>query len=153
MEDFEWLVANILEEESQGITRLSRQILKLGPTPEVLVNYGGFNQNDMVIVGHAIGKIHFDHGIKSAVICDLPNLLAKPKALYESHSHAQSTVVLTYEWQNAAPIVIPIHKQKPMGRRADGNDWICNVVASMYGKSGPHPEAQWKREGLLLWEA
>jgi len=146
MDNFSSLVSVLIQDEMRGIPHHER-ILEMGQTPEVLVTYAGFSKLDLVVKGKAISKMCFDHGISTPIIQRLPNLVINPKAIYLSASHPDSTVVFTFESHLGSPIIIPIHKDRSVGRSR-----VCNEILSMYGKQGPDPEAKWKRDGLLLWE-
>jgi hypothetical protein len=56
-------------------------------------------------------------------------------------------VVLTYELKAGAPIIIPIARDRQIGRGPPVNELV-----SMYAKTGPDPTRRWKCQGLLLWE-
>ena len=147
MNNFRSLVSVLIHDETHGTPR-HELILEVGPTPGLLLAYGGFQALDLIVKGKAISKMCFDHGLGTALIQKLPELLTKPKSLYLSASQPESAVVMTFELHRGYPVIVPIHKNKMIGRGR-----LCNEVASMYAKQGPDPEAKWKREGLLLWHA
>ena len=54
---------------------------------------------------------------------------------------------LTYELKAGSPIIIPIARDRQVGRGP-----LVNEVVSMYAKTGPDPTRRWRDQGLLLWE-
>lgn len=150
-QNFKTLVGVILHAESQGNPR-HELLLELGETPQTIIQAGGqiFSGLDLVLKANTVGKMHFDHGVPRGVIERLPEILSAPKAIYRSATQAVvgAVVVMTFELQRGFPLIIPVHASKQIGRGR-----ICNVVASMYAKEGPSPEAKWKSDGLLLWES
>src|ERR1700746_170433 len=77
----------------------------------------------------------------------MPAMLEGPQAIYTSASHADSGVVFTYEVNVGSPIIIPVARNRQVGRGL-----LVNEVTSMYAKTGPDPRPRWRAEGLLLWE-
>ena len=75
-------------------------------------------------------------------------MLEGPQAIYTSASHADSVVVFTYEVNAGSPLIIPVARERQVGRGP-----LVNEVTSMYGKTGPDPRPRWRAQGLLLWEA
>lgn len=147
--NFKTLVGVIIQAEVDGNPR-HELVLELGETPAYIIqNCAGFTQLDLVMKARNIGKMFFDHGMKKGVIERLPDILAKPKAVYKSASPQvkDASVIMTYETHNGFPIIVALHPGKMVGRR------IVNEVASMYFKEGPNPEMKWRSAGLLLWEA
>jgi len=147
--NFKTLVGVIIQAELDDKPR-HELLLELGETPAYILQHcPGFTALDLVLKARNLGKMVFDHGMKKGVIERLPDILAKPKALYKSAStHVKdASVIMTYETHNGFPIIIAIHPGKMIGRRA------VNEVASMYFKEGPDPEEKWKSAGLLLWQA
>lgn len=147
--NFKTLVGVIIEAEMAGRPR-HELLLELGETPAYILQHcEGFAALDMVLKAKNLGKMVFDHGMKKGMIERLPEILAKPKALYKSAStHVKdASVIMTFETHNGFPIIIAVHPGKLIGRRQ------VNEVASMYFKEGPNPEVKWKSAGLLLWEA
>lgn len=142
----------LLQAEAVGRPR-HELLLELGETPASIIAAGGeiYSGLDLVLKGKTVGKMHFDHGIPRGVIERLPQILNAPKAIYRSANQTVqgggSVVVMTFETHRGYPLIVPVHARKQIGRGR-----FCNVVASMYAKEGPNPEARWKAEGLLLWE-
>jgi Phage MuF-C-terminal domain len=69
------------------------------------------------------------------------------RGIYRSDTHPTNMVVLTYELKAGAPIIIPIARDRQIGRGP-----LVNELVSMYAKTGPDPTRRWKCQGLLLWE-
>lgn len=147
MDNYITLVDILIQNESAGIPHHT-PILMLGETPNYLIENAGYLQLPMAITGKVISKIHFDHGITKTIIKKLPEILAKPKGLFKSANENQtdSVVVLTYEIKGFLPIVIPIVKNRVVGRIE------YNLVTSVYAKEGEDPELKWQKQGLLLWK-
>lgn len=145
MNNFAQLVQVLIKDEADGKPR-HEHVLQLGKTPEILTTKGGFPSLPLVIKASVISKACFDHGIKTSVLKRLPEIVRTPKAIFKSASTPDSAVVLTFEVQGDAPIIIPLHKEKKIGR------YTYNVVASVYAKEGPNPETKWTNSGLLLWK-
>jgi len=143
------LVDTIIKNEVAGLP-MHEIVLDLGPTPDYLIRHAGFPILNLGISASVISKAHFDHGIVASKLKKLPQIIAAPKHLYKSANAHQvdSVVVLTLEIKGTSPIIVPIRKNRQIGR----NDFR-NLVTSMYGKDGPDPELKWKREGLLLWSS
>jgi len=74
----------------------------------------------------------------------LADIIASPKALYRSATIQSSAVVITFEMKDGAPILIPLHANKLVGRSH------VNVVASVYNKEAT-VEQRWTNAGLKLW--
>lgn len=146
MDNFKTLVDVLINDEVKGIQSHERNII-IGNTPELLQQYAGFSQNQILISARAISKIHFDHGISASLIHRIPELLSNPKSIFRSVTHPESAVVFTYELKIEAPILIVLQKDRLIGRSK------FNVCASMYGKEGENPETKWERDGLLLWKS
>lgn len=146
MTNFSQAVDLIIKAEMAGKPH-HESILELGDTPEYLIRHGGFEQKDLVISGKVISKACFDHGVPTSMLKRLPDILHKPKSLFNSATHNNgSVVVVTFEVVNRVlPFVLPIHKNKRFGRAR-----ICNAITSAYGKQGDDPEQRWTRQGLLL---
>lgn len=119
-------------------------VLSLGATPAYLIEHAGFPALDLVIKGSAVDKAHFDHGIPKSMLYRLADIIASPKALYRSATIQSSAVVITFEVKDGAPILIPLHANKLVGRSH------VNVVASVYNKEAT-VEQRWANAGLKLW--
>ena len=115
-------------------------------TPEILVQLG-LQPLEVVVKAKAIGKMFFDHGLTKSQIERIPAFLGSPKEVFKSDTRPDSVVVLTYELQLGAPVIIPIARSRQLGRGR-----LVNELTSMYAKTGPDPIARWRRNGLLLWE-
>ncbi|MCP4597193.1 hypothetical protein [Neptuniibacter sp.] len=146
MNNYSSLVSILLKDEALGNPQHER-VLQLGPTPEYLVTHAGFPALDIAIQAKVIGKAHFDHGIKASLIQRLPEILATPKSVFRSANVHQvdSVVVLTYEVKGVAPIIVPIRKNRQVGRGQ-----YFNLVGSIYAKEGPDPSVKWARQGLKI---
>ena len=120
-------------------------VLELCDTPQYLLD-AGFPALRVVIKGKTVDKAHFDHGITRGILERLPDLITAPKSLYRSATRPDSTVVVSFEQKDGSPILLPMHKQAPVGRDTR------NVVASVYCKEAS-VEARWQQQGLLLWTA
>jgi len=142
------LVDFVIKEEMKGRPR-HEQVLLLGPTPSYLVDKAGFPALELAIMGRVIGKAYFDHGITKSILKRLSVIADNPKCLFQSANSTQtdSVVVLTFELKGETPIVVPIRKNRRIGRLS-----TYNLITSVYGKEGPDPEVKWKEQGLLLWE-
>jgi hypothetical protein len=134
----------VLKAESSGKSR-HELVLEVCDTPKVLVDVGVSPLN-IVIKAKTIGKIFFDHGLTQRQIEKIPAMLEKPQQIYMSASHADSVVVFVYENHAGAPIMIPLARDRRIGRA------VVNEVVSMYAKTGPDPRPRWTRQGYLLWE-
>jgi hypothetical protein len=147
LDNYTTLVDIIIQNEAAG-TPKHQPVLLLGETPDYLIQNAGYAQLPMAITGNVISKVHFDHGITKGIIKKLPEILANPKALFKSANVQQtdSVVVLTYEIKGFSPIVIPIVKNREIGRIQ------YNLVTSVYAKEGEDPELKWHKQGLLLWK-
>jgi hypothetical protein len=119
-------------------------LLQVCHTPQCLIDCG-FPSLPVCISGSVIEKSHFVHGITRSVLEQLADLLADPAAVFRSATHPDAAVVVTAQRKDGAPILVPVHKNKQVGRGT-----FVNQVASMYAKRAP-VEARWVAEGLLLW--
>ena len=147
MDNFDTLVSIIIQAGLHDEPYELKRVLGLGQTPQTLIDHAGFDDLELVIKASTVDKVHFDHGISQSVIQRIPLILQAPKAIYASATHPDSAVVMTYELQNGQPVIMPVHKNKTVGRNR-----TCNEVTSMLGKGGHDPEIRWKNQGLLLWE-
>lgn len=148
MDNYSTLVDLIIKEELQGKPSHER-LIKLGKTPNYLIDHAGFPALELAIKGSVITKACFDHGIATSMLKRLPDIVANPKCLFKSASRPEeSVVVLTFEVKGKAelPIIVPISRNMSVGREN------VNLVASIYGKEGPNPEQKWKTQGLLIYE-
>lgn len=122
-------------------------VLELGVTPDLLISKAGFEQLELAIKASTIAKICFDHGIPTSMIKRLPDIIQNPKSIYNSATHPDSVVVVTFEIKgNENPVIIPIKRNVSIGRNSK-----YNLVTSAYGKEGSNPEAKWAKDGLLVW--
>ncbi len=135
----------VVKAEIEGKPR-HELVLELGPTSQKLLDVG-FPSLVVAIKAKTIGKIFFDHGLTRGQIERIPAMLEGPQAIYTSASHADSVVVFTYEVNAGSPIIIPVARDRQVGRGP-----LVNEVTSMYGKTGPDPRPRWRAQGLLLWE-
>lgn len=136
---------NLVIQAAQAGNPKHETILIIGNTPQLLLD-NGYPDLRLIIKGKTVDKAHFDHGITKGVIERLGDIINSPKALYKSATVDDSAVVITFEMKAGSPILVPIHKNKPIGRAS-----FANVVASIYTKE-PTIEERWRAEGLLLWE-
>lgn len=143
--NFETLVDIVICAEKEGSPR-HELILGIGPTPERLVGLG-FQDLRLVVKAKTISKMFFEHGLTQGLIEKIPAILEAPKAIYRSDTHPTNMVVLTYELKAGAPIIIPVARDRQIGRGP-----LVNELVSMYAKTGPDPTRRWKCHGLLLWE-
>lgn len=125
--------------------------LDVGITPPVLLAVG-VPQLPMTISVKTIDKCFFRHGISEARLRRLYDLIANPQSVFLSDSphinpnQAHPIVVITVEVKDENPILVAVHPDQRVGRRA------VNQIKSVYDK----PEemlGKWKNKGLLLWEA
>ena len=140
------LIGIVIEAERLGKPR-HELVLEVCDTPTSLVGVG-FSPLKVVIKAKAVGKIFFDHGLTQRQIEKIPLILENPQAIYTSATQPDSVVVFTYEAHVGSPIIIPVAKNRQIGRTP-----LVNEVTSMYAKTGPDPRVRWRAEGLLLWEA
>lgn len=145
MSNFSQLVQVLIRDEMQGKPR-HEYVLELGDTPHLLRKHAQFPDMALAVQASVISKACFEHGIATGVLKRLPEILQTPKGLYKSATVGDAAVVFTFERHRRAPIVIPVHKNKQVGRGR-----YYNLIASIYGKEGPDPERRWIQEGLLLW--
>lgn len=142
MSNLSALIDLIIKNELQG-TPTHEFIVELGNTPDSLIQFARFPELQLAIKASTIAKICFDHGISTPTIKRLSELLANPKSIYHSATQ-KGVVVVTFEIKAGSPIVIPIHPNRPVGRKT------YNLVASMYAKEGIEPEIRWEKDGLLI---
>lgn len=149
MNNYSTLIDLLIKAEVAGTPR-HETILLLGQTPDCLVRTAAFPALPLAIQGSTVSKAFFDHGITLSFLQRLPDILQRPKCLFRPANPAQadSVVVLTFELKGFTPIIVPVRQNRTLGRRQQ-----LNVVTSVYGKEGPDPEARWKAQGLLLWQA
>jgi len=144
--NYETLVDLVVKAEVDGKPR-HELVLEVCATSQRLLDVG-FPDLRIVIKAKTIGKIFFDHGLTQGQIERIPAMLEAPQAIYTSASHSESVVVFTYESNAGSPIIIPVARDRQVGRGP-----LVNEVTSMYGKTGPDPRPRWRAEGLLLWES
>lgn len=132
-------------------TKYHEYSLDVGITPPVLLAVG-VPQLPVTISVKTIDKCFFQHGVSEARLRRLYDLIANPQSVFRSDSpHIDPTqphpvVVITVEVKNENPILVAVHPDQRIGRRA------VNQIKSIYDK----PEAmveKWREKGLLLWEA
>ena len=128
--NFETLVNLVICAEKESKPR-HELVLHIGLTPERLVGLG-FNALTLVVKAKTIGKMFFDHGLTQGQIERIPAMLEVPQAIYRSDTHPTNMVVLTYELKAGSPIIIPIARDRQVGRGP-----LVNEVVSMYAKTGP----------------
>ena len=143
--NFETLVDLVICAEKEGKPR-HELILTVGLTPERLVSLG-FEALRVIVKAKTIGKMFFEHGLTQGLVERIPAMLEAPQAIYRSDTHPTNMVVLTYELKAGSPIIIPVARDRKIGRGP-----LVNEVVSMYAKTGPDPIRRWKCHGLLLWE-
>jgi Phage MuF-C-terminal domain len=112
--NFETLVDVIICAEKEGSPR-HELILSIGSTPERRVGLG-FQDLRLAVKAKTIGKMFFEHGLTQGLIEKIPTILEAPKAIYRSDTHPTNMVVLTYELKAGAPIIIPIARDRQIGR-------------------------------------
>lgn len=149
MDNYSSLVDILIKDEMDGRPQHER-LLHVCHTPEYMRIHAALPDLPLAITGKVVGKSHFDHGIHKSLLKNLPNVLQDAKCIFKPANslHVDSVVVLTVEMKGNFPIIIPIKSNQRVGRG------ICayNLITSIYGKEGPHPEEKWKKAGLLLWE-
>lgn len=144
--NYHTLVDVVIKAEMAGAPR-HELVLMVCETPQHLVDVG-FQPLPLAVKAKTVGKMHYDHGMTQRQIQQLPQILASPSALFLSASRPDSVVVLTYEIKAGKPIIVPVAKDRRLGR-----DMLANEVSSMYAKDGPDVIVRWRKDGLLLWEA
>ena len=143
--NYESLVDVVIRAEKEGKPR-HELVLEIGPTPSLLVGLG-VKPHRMVIKAKTVGKIFFDHCLTQRQIEKIPTMLNQPRAIFKSaNPDTTNVVVLTFEFDQGAPVIIPIARDRQIGR---GD--VTNEVVSMYAKTGPDPVPGWLRGGLQLW--
>ena len=143
--NFETLVNLVICSEKESNPR-HELVLNIGLTPQRLVGLG-FDALTLAVKAKTIGKMFFEHGLTQGQIEKIPAMLEAPRAIYRSDTHPTNMVVLTYELKAGFPIIIPIARDRQVGRGP-----LVNEVVSMYAKTGPDPTRRWRDQGLLLWE-
>jgi hypothetical protein len=146
MDKYKDLVDLVINSELKGHPR-HEILLSLGDTPLPLIQNAEFPDLKLIMTGDVISKACFDHGISTSILKELPAILAEPKAIFSSATLPDSSVVLTFHFKNGSPIIVPVHKNQPVGR-----GHRVNRVASVYAKEGPDPVIKWTADGLLIWE-
>lgn len=150
MNNYASLVDAIIKDEMAGNPRHELLVL-LGRTPGYLIEHAGFPDLELAIKGQIITKACFDHGIIPSLIKRLHEVVATPQHVFKPDNPRldDTVVVLTFETKVSSPIIIPIQKNRRVGRANE----CYNLVASVYGKEGPDPIKKWIDSGLLLWSA
>lgn len=140
----------VIQSEVQGHPH-HEFILQLGETPQLLIEKAGFPNLPMAISTKVISKSCFDHGIGTKLIKRIPYIINRPDCIFKSANLnlSDSVVLLTFEFHNGYPIIIPVRKNRQVGRQNNR----YNMVTSIYGKEGPDPKKKWIREGLLIWKS
>lgn len=146
MDNFSTLVDLLIKDEVAGRPSHER-VLHLGSTPSYLVEKAGFPNLELVVTGKVISKAAFDHGISTSLLKRLDQVINNPKELYNSANiqMTDSVVVMTFEMKGSLPIIIPVRKERKIGRSG-----VFNTVTSVYGKEGPDPSSKWQKQGLLI---
>lgn len=121
-------------------------VLVVCDSPGYLVD-AGFPQLPIAIMGSTVDKAHFDHGVTRGMLTRLGEIIQHPKALYRSATHPTSTVVVAFETKTGSPLLVPLHRDRKVGRSSR-----FNIVASVYCKE-PNVESRWREKGLLIWKA
>lgn len=142
--NFKTLVGQVIRSESEG-NPVHELILEIGQTPKLLLDLG-FPDLVFIVKAKTIGKIYFDHGIKQSVIERIPEIINNPQAIFRSATNPTQGVIVTYELKGVSPVIMAVHRDKPIGRNKTANE-----LASMYGKEGIDPMLKWEKDGLLLW--
>lgn len=148
MSNFHTLVDAIIKSEMNGLP-MHEQVLEIGKTPSILIDEAGFPDIDLAVNAKVISKMCFDHGLPTSMLKRLPEIINDPKSLFLSANPHQtdSVVVMTFEVKGSYPIIIPIQKNRKVGRNK-----IYNLVTSGYAKEGNNPDKKWRDKGLLIWE-
>ncbi|MGE4242321.1 hypothetical protein [Ramlibacter sp.] len=136
----------LLLKECQAGRPSHERVLVVSRTPECLIECG-FSQLPLVVTGKVVDKAHFDHGVTKGVLERLPLLVENPRAIYASASQELAAVVVTLEVKGGNNIVVPVHRDRQVGRHPAR----FNVIASVYDKRA-EVEAGLRSKGLLLWE-
>jgi hypothetical protein len=140
--NFDALVDVLIKAEMDGRPR-HEIVLDLGATPTMLLGLG-FDAVPLKMTAKTLGKICFDHGIGTGHMKRLPAIVNDPLAVYRSEARPNDAVVLlTAETHTLGPIIIPIARNRTIGRET------VNEVVSVYAKEGVHPASKWRH--LLLW--
>lgn len=151
MEDTNYKTAlSVFIQSIKAGTKYHEYSLDVGMTPPVLVGLG-LPELPMTISVKIIDKIFFEHGISEARLRRLYDLVANPHSVFKSDSphidpaKVNPVVVITVEVKDGNPILIAVHPNQMIGRRA------VNQIKSMYDK--PEEMLQrWRAKGLLLWQ-
>ncbi len=148
LDNYKSLVELLIQDELKGTPR-HEFLLLLGSTPKFLIEQAGFPDLPLAIVTKTISKACFEHGIPASMLKRLPEIINNPKSLYKSANAHQvdSVVVLTFEFKAQCPVIVPIQKDRQIGRKDK-----YNLVTSVYGKEGECAETKWQKQGLLLWQ-
>ena len=147
MDNFSTLIELLIKEEMEGRPSHERVVI-LGDTPRYLREKAGFPDLKIAMTGKVVSKACFDHGIPTSMLKRLPKIIESPKSLFHSANvqMTDSVVVITLEFKQAGPIIIPMRREVLVGRQK------YNVVSSIYAKEGPDPAIKWKGQGLLIHE-
>jgi hypothetical protein len=148
LNNYNSLVDILIKDEMTGQPQHERLLL-LGETPSYLIKAAGFRALPLAIQGKVICKAYFDHGITASMLKRLPDIIHNPKCVFKSANlhQADSVVVITFEIKGQAPVIIPVQKDRLIGRLEH-----YNLVTSVYGKEGEDPVRKWTSAGLLLWK-
>jgi len=127
---------------------MHEQVLEIGRTPKILIDKAQFPDIKLAVNAKVISKMCFDHGLATSMLKRLPEIINNPKSLFLSANASQtdSVVVMTFEVKGGNPIIIPIQKNRKVGRK------LYNLVTSGYAKEGNDPDKKWREKGLLIWE-
>jgi hypothetical protein len=151
MEDTNYKTAlSVFIQSIKAGTKYHEYSLDVGMTPPVLLGLG-LPELPMTISVKIIDKVFFEHGISESRLRRLYDLVANPHSVFRSDSphidpaKVNPVVVITVEVKDGNPILIAVHPNQMIGRRA------VNQIKSVYDK--PEEMLQrWRAKGLLLWD-
>lgn len=122
-----------------------REALSVSDTPPVL-RLLGMRQQRIVLGGHTIDKVLYDHGVPMPVVQRLPELIANPVLVFESDTVPGDWVIVTNEKVKGLPLVVTL---RPDG---DINREVVNVITSAYPRNKPGEAFnRWVKGDLLAY--
>lgn len=120
---------------------------KVGETPAVLQMLGAKGLGLYFPHTKLQKVLHDKHRLPAEIVASLPELLARPVAVFESQTMAGSMVALTQATSpEGMPVIVAVHLDVRQGRH------VVNEIASMYGRSNAEAWLEKQvRERTLLY--